>query len=461
MKNRKTPEERTWKKPGVVLVAVVLWATAVPGTARADAEPAGDAWRDDLLYYGIGGGRALRGPAGYGRHDRIRGDASLSLGYSCGSFDLGQNLRQMFGRLTGGLDRAVDSLVYAATGAMASLPLYLLRQANPNLADMMENMMLRYEAEYRLAVKSCRDAEREILAGGNPYYDWIRWGRQDSWERSAGAGMPVDEIAGTVARKHGCITWIGGKKYFCDDGDRREIRVVEDVGTEGCRLLARADAAAAAPAGAPPSRLKAHWPTADAAVEEILQMTGETVITNARTTPPAGQPPRGVAALLHEDAARTARGLDAAVGRSLAGGAPAPGALAALGVPGLAVTPSLLWTLGGMAPDLRAAAVERIATEIALLRAMEKVNLARRVLLAGSRLPEVEASPARERIREDAIGLLEMEARLLGDEYALRTRAASSTAAALMRAARDRRRGPVGGGGGVPSLPPEDGAVIR
>ena len=130
-------------------------------------------------------------------------------------------------------------------------------------------------------------------------------------------------------------------------------------------------------------------------------------------------------------------------------------------MPGLAVTPSLLWTLGGMAPDLRAAAVERIATEIALLRAMEKVNLARRVLIAGSRLPEVEASPARDRIREDAVGLLEMEARLLGDEYELRARAASSTAAALMRAARDRRRGPVGGGGGVPSLPPEDGAVIR
>ena len=74
----------------------------------------------------------------------------------------------MFGRLTSGLDQAVDSLMFAATGAVASLPLYLLRQANPNLANMLENTLLRYQDEYRLAVKSCRDAERQILAGENP-----------------------------------------------------------------------------------------------------------------------------------------------------------------------------------------------------------------------------------------------------------------------------------------------------
>ena len=368
----------------------------------------------------------------------------------------------MFGNLTGGLDRAVDSLTYAATGAVASLPLYLLRQANPNLANMMENMMLRYEDEYLLGVKSCQEAERQILAGESPYYDWVSFGQRDTWRKSAGSGKPIGDVQEEVNEKHGCITWIGGDDYFCDDRDTRQIPVIGDVAKAGYESLAGADdATGGAPPGAPPSRMKAYWPNPDDAVDDILEMTGETFITNARTTPPAGQPPRGVNAAMHEDAADTATKLDAAVRDEISGSRPAPDELAELGVPGLAITPSLLWTLGSMNPDMRRIAIERISAEIALLRAMEKVNLARRILLAGSRIPEVEASPARDMVREDAIALLEMEARLLKDEYEIRTRAASSTAATLMRHARGGAGSPVRGGGGTPSEPATGGAVFR
>lgn len=444
-------------------LAGVLSATAVPGFLWAQEENVeSDAWLDDVIYYEIGGGQPFAGPAGYGRHARIRGDGSLALGYSCGNFDLTQNIRGMFGRLSQGLDKSVSVLTYGLTGAVASLPLYLLRQANPNLANMLENMMLRYEEQYNLAVKSCRDAELQILAGENPYYDWVSWGQQDSWRKSAGSGVPVDEIEESVGDKHGCITWIGGEQYFCDDSDNREITVVEDVAKAGYDVLAEADDdAGGAPPGAPPSRMKTHWPTSEDAAEEILQMTGETVITNARTTPPAGQPPRGTAAGMHEDAVNTSRALSDAIDQVLSGNRPDQADLQKLSVPGLAITPTLLWTLGNLSPSYRTAAIDRIATEIALLRMMEKITLARRVLLAGSRLPEVEASPARERIREDAIVLLEMEHQLLKDEYELRSRAGSSTAAKLMRNTRDRQLSPVPGGGGTPAAPPEDGAVIR
>ncbi|MYI68092.1 MAG: hypothetical protein F4103_04840, partial [Boseongicola sp. SB0673_bin_14] len=366
-----------------VCAGALLAMAAVPGTGQAQS-----GYLDDLVYYEIGGGQALRGPAGYGRHARIRGDASLSLGYSCGRFDLEQNLRQMFGRFTGGLDRAVDSLMFAATGAVASLPLYILRQANPNLANMLENTMLRYEEEYNLAVKSCREAEREILAGENPYYDWVRFGQRDTWRKSAGTGRTADEVEEMVADQHGCVTWIDDE-YFCDDGDSRKITVVEDVAREGYRRIADIDAAAGgAPAGAPESRMRQIWPTADDAAEDILDITGETVITNTRTTPPEGRPPRGIGPAMHEDARETREALDQALERVIARDTPTQDELGALGVPGLTITPRLLWTIGKLEPGLRATAIERISGEIALLRAMEKVNLARRILLTGSRLPE-------------------------------------------------------------------------
>jgi len=410
---------------------------------------------DDLVYYEIGGAQALGGPASYRRHARIRGAGELALGYSCGEFDLEQNLKQMFNRFTSGLDRAVESLTFAATGAVASLPFYLLRQANPNLANMLENTMLRYEDEYQLSLKSCQDAEAEVLAGQNPYYDWVKFGRHDTWRKSGGSGETVTEIRARTATEHGCVTWIGGEQYFCDESDSREIRVYEDVAREGYRLLS--EGGDGGPAGALPARLTEYWPTASEAVQEILEITGETTIANARATPPAGQPPRGLSAGMHEDAFERKQALAQAVEESLFRVLAAE-EMNALGAPGLAVTPTLLQALANMDARLRESAIERISSEIALLRSMEKVNLARRVILAGASLPEVQASPAREMILQEALPLLESEASLLKDEYDLRTRAASSTAAAVIRADLRRRAAAETGRDDVPTLPTSRGA---
>ena len=458
MNDRNTIRKIPILKSGLASAGLVaVLAASVPQTSHAQS-----GYLDDLVYYRIGGGQALRGPAGYGRHTTIRGAASLSLGYSCGSFDLTENLRQMFNGFTNQLDRAVQSLTYAATGAVTSLPLYLLRQANPNLANMLENTMFRYEEEYNLAVKNCREAERAILAGENPYYDWVSFGARDTWRKSAGSGATADEIEEIVAEQHGCITWLDDE-YFCDDSDTRKIPVVEDVAREGYRRIEAVDAAAGGtPSGAAESRMKKIWPTPDDAAEEILDITGETVITNTRTTPPEGRPPRGIRTAMHEDARQTAEMLTEAVERTVSQDVPTQDELDALGVPGLTFTPRLLYTIGTLEPGLRANAIERISTEVALLRAMEKINLARRILLTGSRLPEVEASPARDVIRENAIELLEMEARLLADEYEIRTRAASSTAASIIQASLARQRGISSpAAGGLPSQSPVGGAVLQ
>lgn len=413
---------------------------------------------DDLIYYEIGGAHATTPPASYRRHARIRGSGQLALGYSCGEFNIEENLKRMFDQFESGLDRAVDTLMYAASGAVASLPFYLLRQANPNLADMLENTMLRYEDEFRLAVKSCQEAEAEILAGENPYYDWIKFGRANTWRNSASSGETATKIRERTTQEHGCVTWIGGQQYFCDESDNREIRVYAGVAAEGYRMLTESGGDAT-PDGALPSRLTEYWPSAEAAVNEILEITGETTITNARAVPPAGQPPRGLSAGMHEDARVRREALLEAVEESqfrVLGNEE----MEKLGAPGLAVTPALLQALRNMPDGLRETAIERISHEIALLRSMEKVNLARRIILAGASLPEVQASPARAIIMEEGLPLLETEARLLKDEYDLRTRAASSTAAAVIRAD-IRRQQALEADGADAADATVDGTVIR
>ena len=160
---------------------------------------------------------------------------------------------------------------------------------------------------------------------------------------------------------------------------------------------------------------------------------------------------------MHEDASERKQALAEAVEESLFRPLSTE-EMEALGAPGLAVTPSLLLALRNLEPGLRESAVERISSEIALLRSMEKVNLARRVILAGASLPEVQASPAREMILTEALPLLESEARLLKDEYDLRTRAASSTAAAVIRADIRNREAAEASQDAVPTLPTTGGA---
>lgn len=435
-----------------LLIVPILFLPGGEGLAQQDLE-------DDLIYYEIGGGRALGGPASYRRNVRIGGSASAGFGYSCGKFDLGQNLRGMFDGFSNGLDKAVDTLTYAASSAIQSLPLYLLRQANPNLANMLENTMLRYEEAFNLAVKGCREAERQILAGGNPYYDWVKIGRQDTWRKSASSGEPVTEVQERADEEHGCVTWINGEEHLCDDGSGGpEINVVEDVVVRGYDLMV--EDSGGGELGSGDSRLKEVWPTADRAAEDVKDLIGEHQITNIKETVPEGRPGRGAVAPLHEMAADIRKQIEDGLEDNLND----PGTPIDLGenrVAGLVINQTLIEALLAIGPEARATAIDRIATEFALLRAMERVNLARRVLIVGMADPHVAASPAKDLLMDEILPRLNEEHRLLMDEYTLRKQVAQSAANVLVEQHLRRRFGRPTDSGGRFDAPLIDGAVLQ
>ncbi len=414
---------------------------------------------DDLIYYEIGGGRALGGPASYRKNVRIGASGSAGFGYSCGKFDLSSNLMNMFDGFSSGLDKAVDTLTYAATSTVQSLPLYLLRQANPNLANMLENAMLRYEESFNLAVKDCREAEREILSGENPYYDWVKVGRQDTWRSSAESGEPVIEVQERVDEEHGCVTWIDGREYLCDGAPGGgEIHVVADVVKHGYELAV--EDSGSGELGSGDSRLKQVWPTAEQAATGVRDIIGEHQITNIRETAPEGRPGRGAVAPLHERAADIEKQIEEGLAANLAN----PGTAIDLGenqVSGLVINQTLIQALLELGPDARAAATTRIATEFALLRAMEEVNLARRLLLIGLSNPYVAASPAQDLILMVILPRLEQENQLLKDEFELRKQVAQSAASALTEQHLRRRSGRLIDSGGRADTPLNDGAVLQ
>ena len=200
----------------VLFTVILMIAPIIPAQAQtSDASTA-------LLYYRIGGANAAPTPPTYAKSVLIAGDLKLRPELACGAFDLDENLEYLFDSLKDGLDRAVDLVVYAATNALAELPFYLLRRADPNLANMFENGLARYEELIRLSAKSCKQLHTEISDGENPYANWRRWGEAAYWKEwiekaRNGEESRVTEVDQAAQEgETGCITWIDGEERACE-----------------------------------------------------------------------------------------------------------------------------------------------------------------------------------------------------------------------------------------------------
>ena len=415
---------------------------------------------NDLVYYEIGGGTAFSGPPSYDEALSITADAELNLGYSCGSFDIRESIESSFDNLADSADMAINAIEYAISNAIAAIPLYILRRADPNLAAMLENMVLRYEEVFNLAVKSCKTAEREILAGKNPFYDWVQWGVANRWrekarEKQEGEEVPIQEALEAADTEPGCVIWIDGDKRMCEEAGFETILVINDVVTHGYEQIA-VGGSGSGELGTSDQRLVAVWPSAAEAAEAIQAYIGEYEFADMRETSPSSIAPIGIMPEMFVNAREIKDLLDAAIGQTAV---ITDAESEAMSVPGLRVTQSLIDALKNLPPTTREPATERIATELALINAMEKVNLARRLILVGSADPVVAVSPAGELIKDEILPRLESESRLLKDEYDIRERISKSAALALIRndILRDQRNLAPSGG---PSTSPIQGGAV-
>ncbi len=440
----------------VIALAVGLsWTT--PGSAQESSELA-----NDTFYYQIGGHRASRAPTSYSRTVVIGGSASISSNLSCGSFDLDNNLKRLFENISRGADRAVDALVYAAQGAVASLPFYVLRRADPNLANMLENAMARYEDYIKLSVRSCREAQRMIQSGENPYADWVRVGTAGAWKDGAEAastdsGVSVTETHEEILDGEGlCIRWIDDEKRACEEGP--PIQVIREVTERGHVLTTGSAGTTNGDIGSADARLVSVFPEPEDASAWMVQVLGDLTIDNRPGGLPSGTPGYGVGASLSETAEEYILTLTRVVNDNALDEARSD----ELSIPGLEINPTLIRALQRQPDALRKQMISKIGTEMALLRTMERINIARDLLLTGSRDPHVINTPAFASINEVYLPLLKAEYELLKDQYEAKDYVARSTMARILEEyAREQRRIPARSGTQAPAGRIENGALIE
>jgi integrating conjugative element protein (TIGR03755 family) len=263
------------------------------------------------LYYEIGGAEPLIKPnwTGYNAVP-FSLDASASWSYSCGKFDVQQTVSQLMSNVRTAADEYLNLMVANAQAAVSSLPAILIQRANPTLYDIMQNGLLRVQAQANAARLDCQAMEETIMAsGGGPAAVWDNFrqaAKLQDWKVSASYQRNnVVAAAATVesnAGKNG-IAWIGGRAGGLN---QRPIKMHADVMAEGWRrarastrpgLPAREAASKSASAAGPSVNVLGslfNWfGTEDSAKSWITRVAGETTATTTAdgektTTPGSG-----------------------------------------------------------------------------------------------------------------------------------------------------------------------------
>ena len=416
----------------------------------ANSSHAIDELAESLLYYEIGGGRAFSGPPSYRSLDLTPGAFSLSLTNSCGNFNLEENFKAYFDGLADSADSAINGLVYAAqTEILNNLLLYVIRRANPNLADMLEGAMLRYEQLIQLGIKDCQTARKEILNGENPFYDYIKLGKKATWDEGSQNGETIAATQSAAEKRPSCIKWVNGEKRLCPGSP--SIELISDVVSVGYEKLTEGFGGFAGnDFGINDQRLKKVFPDAQGAALWITDAFGEFKITDVFESGnvPSSKMGRGVMPSMFQDAKVINDKLVELTQANVETIALADQEL--LTVPGLSISIQLLKVIQEIeTAELRTLYIERIATEFALLKTMEKLNFARRLIDSGVMEPNIAAAvfPLK-LIDKITTRSLDKARQTLNDEYTLRQRIANSSAQKLIMAygtESSSSRGKIGG----------------
>lgn len=408
------PRVRTLKSKvrTIILTTVAVVLIVVPSLSGA---PPISVTTNTDFYYKIGGASAITAaPNPAVVTEKIGGSGDIGLGYSCGKFDPTLGIANILNSLDDVADDLINGAVGAVTAAIGSLPMLILQRVNPGLYDLFQNALIRAEGTISLATKSCEQMEQEIARGKNPYQDWITLAKSIDWKKQMGTGrnrsssVDVKAAQDTVEENNGTngIPWVGGELAGGED-DQEPIQVTHDVVTAGYNLtLNRNVTEEGAPPGTDnPPLLVDTWKTPDEAAQWAVNVAGETLIRTFDNRPTESIPGHGLLPIIENEKAEVGEFL-----ADLISGSKPPDLfnLEAVSSSDLLITRDVIQSIRELDPTDRQVALQKLASEIAVARVVEKAVLLRRLLLAGRQEPNVAHSPAPRHIN-DAVTTLDRE----------------------------------------------------
>ena len=362
------------------LAALLLTLAA----AAASAAPALPTSEELGLYYTLGGAHAVPPSPGDTLRIKLLPDFQVGGGYSCGKFDFRHQVQDILGRL----EDQLLTLKALPKQYLLALPGGLFCRAFPGACQLMQYYTVRAGEAFKVALRSCEEMEQSLAAGG-PAAPWRQAAKSLEWSRRAAAGGNIVQ-ARAAAEESGerGLAWIGGRR--AGGAGQALIRPVYDSGRAGWCLLNRA--AADCQEATLDSQVRRLFGTPAAVGAWLVDVVGEQAISTAAGTASPTVAGHGLLPLIETERERIRGVLDGMLRTDPVQLKAAD--LAAISSRNLIMHREVIDGLQAK-PDARWR-VERLASELATARVVEKAFVARAALLAGRQEPHVAAlDPAR------------------------------------------------------------------
>lgn len=336
------------------------------------------------LYYTLGGSRAVPTTPGETLRIKLLPDIQLGATYSCGKFDFRFQVQDILKRL----EDQLTTLKSLPEQILLALPGGLFCRAFPGACQLMQYYTIRAGEAYKLVLGSCQEMEKSIADRG-PAGAWtkiaksLEWGRQAHEESNV---LEAQEEAESAPEKG--LAWVGGRRAGGVGQDM--IRPVYDSARAGWCLLNGEPAVCQKTERA--TEIATLFKTPEEAANWLVDIAGEQAISLVDGAPSPTVPGHGLLPLIEPERKRIEEVLERLVRTDpvelreddLVGISSRNLVVRREVIDGLQARPDADWR------------IQRLASELATARIVEKTFLARAALMAGRQEPNVAAlAPAR------------------------------------------------------------------
>jgi integrating conjugative element protein (TIGR03755 family) len=421
------------KKYNTVVMIFLLLGVASTGTAAPLANSS-----NSPFYYQIGSGRSISLPSNANvKTYKLGGAFEFGLGYSCGKFDPTLGLSNILNDLSNTGNDLINGAIGAVTEAIGSLPALILQRIDPGLYDLYQNGLIRAEAILALANKTCEQYEQQIRNGENPYEEWTELSKTIDWKVQMGTGSYGSSETDVVQAKKEVETnngkngtpWVGGTRA---GGENQEpIKTTADVVRAGYNITLnrQPDDNSAPAAGADQPRLTQIFESPDVAEQWVVDVVGDVHVRTYDNSPTETVPGHG---LLPKIAQKTEENELALIDLVSGTTQPTIENLETVSSDAALINRDVIEAIQGLGPSEQTIAISKLASESAMSNTLEKALTARRLLITGSKEPNVKASPAEDQI-EKTVAQLEREIDDVMFERRIHKELASETARIILQ----------------------------
>ncbi|WP_392562250.1 integrating conjugative element protein [Orbus sturtevantii] len=379
----------------------------------------------DALYYKIGGGSVIGPNYALSRPNAMGLGIKWNANLMCGNFDIKSTVANQLNGVTDGFNNMMGEVVTNAQGAVASLPALIIQRANPQLYDLLTNGVLQGKLDYSDIKMSCKQMANKMA----DYADSAGFTQAAKVENFTNLlsnkvdAVRIDKLLEEEGGDNGS-TWLGGSKK---GGIGQEpIKITSDVALAGYNTLINRNVTDTSSVTSHQSKggIYQTWQAPSDAQAWIIDVIGERemVVSDGASGNNSGKAGRGLNPITQDYYESNYEKLVDLINDTTEIN---DSSLTSLNKGPLNVTRGVIETL--REDSERGVLANRLASEMALAQAIDEALMARRVLLAGRKEPNIAKSQQAQAKILAQIAELDMEINQVKLEYDMRKSISGNT----------------------------------